>query len=119
MMSSPSSIKAFARMLIACSDPVVIMLTHRGDMCLLARHPQFAAGMWSCLAGFVEPGETFEEAVRRETLEEAGITTGKVTYHASQPWPFPMSVMIGCLAEATSDAITVDTTELEGARWFS
>lgn len=101
------------------TDPVVIMLTYRGDDCLLGRQPQFAAGMWSCLAGFVEPGETFEEAVRRETLEEAGIMTGKVVYTASQPWPFPMSLMIGCIAEATSQDITIDPNELEAARWFS
>lgn len=101
------------------TDPVVIMLTMRGEYCLLGRQPQFPAGMWSCLAGFVEPGETIEEAVRRETLEEAGIRTGRVSYHATQPWPFPMSLMIGCLAEATSEEITLDEEELEGARWFS
>lgn len=100
------------------TDPVVIMLTARGDTCLMGRQPHFPPGMWSCLAGFVEPGETVEEAVRRETLEEAGITTGRVTYRASQPWPFPMSLMIGCLAEATSADIAVDRTELEDARWF-
>jgi NAD+ diphosphatase len=75
--------------------------------------------MWSCLAGFVEPGESVEEAVRRETLEEAGITCGRVTYFASQPWPFPMSLMIGCHARATSNKITVDRSELEDARWFT
>lgn len=100
------------------TDPVVIMLTARGDECLLGRQPQFAPGMWSCLAGFVEPGESIEEAVRRETLEEAGITTGQVTYHTCQPWPFPMSLMIGCLAEATSRDIVIDPNELEAARWF-
>lgn len=100
------------------TDPVVIMLTAAGDRCLMGRQPHFAPGMWSCLAGFVEPGETIEEAVRRETLEEAGISTGRVTYHACQPWPFPMSLMIGCLAEATSEAIAIDRNELEDARWF-
>lgn len=100
------------------TDPVAIMLTYSGDRCLLGRQPRFAPDMWSCLAGFVEPGETFEEAVRRETWEEAGITTGKVSYHSAQPWPFPMSLMIGCLAEATSTDIVIDTTELEAARWF-
>ena len=101
------------------TDPVVIMLAHRGDLCLMGRQPHFAPGMWSCLAGFVEPGETAEEAVRREVLEEAGIATGRVTYHSCQPWPFPMSLMIGCLAEATSDEIVMDAKELEGARWFT
>ncbi|MEP9350868.1 NAD(+) diphosphatase [Xanthobacter sp. KR7-225] len=100
------------------TDPVVIMLTAHGDACLLGRQPQFAPGMYSCLAGFVEPGESLEEAVRRETLEEAGIATGKVAYHACQPWPFPMSLMIGCLAEATSQDITIDPAEIEAARWF-
>jgi NAD+ diphosphatase len=74
--------------------------------------------MWSCLAGFVEPGESIEQAVRRETLEEAGITCGRVSYFASQPWPFPMSLMIGCHAEALTSDIVVDRTELEDARWF-
>jgi NAD+ diphosphatase len=74
--------------------------------------------MWSCLAGFVEPGESIEMAVRRETVEEAGILCGRVTYFASQPWPFPMNLMIGCHAEALSAEIVVDKTELEGARWF-
>jgi NAD+ diphosphatase len=100
------------------TDPVVIMLAVHGDQCLLGRQPRFPKGMWSCLAGFVEPGETVEEAVRRETLEEAGIVCGRVTYFASQPWPFPMSLMIGCHAEAVTTEITVDRTELEDARWF-
>jgi NAD+ diphosphatase len=100
------------------TDPVVIMLVVHGDRCLLGRQPRFGKGMWSCLAGFVEPGETIEDAVRRETLEEAGVVCGRVTYFASQPWPFPMSLMIGCHAEALTAAITVDRTELEDARWF-
>ncbi|QRG08785.1 NAD(+) diphosphatase [Xanthobacter dioxanivorans] len=100
------------------TDPVVIMLTAAGDRCLLGRQPHFAPGMWSCLAGFVEPGESIEEAVRRETLEEAGIATGRVTYRTCQPWPFPMSLMIGCLAQATSRDIVIDRNELEDARWF-
>ena len=101
------------------TDPVVIMLAIDGDKCLLGRSPRFIPNMWSCLAGFMEPGEAIEDAVRRETLEEAGITTGRVRYLASQPWPFPSSLMIGCYAEATSRDIVVDTEELEGARWFS
>lgn len=101
------------------TDPVVIMLTALDDRCLLGRQPHFSPGMWSSLAGFVEPGETIEEAVRRETLEEAGVRTGKVRYLASQPWPFPMSLMIGCIAQATSEELVVDHNELEDARWFS
>jgi NAD+ diphosphatase len=100
------------------TDPVVIMLAVRGDRCLLGRSARFASAMWSCLAGFVEPGENVEEAVRREVREEAGIACGRVAYFASQPWPFPMSLMIGCHAEALTDDITVDAAELEGARWF-
>lgn len=101
------------------TDPVVIMLTYVGDRCLLGRQPRFAPDMWSCLAGFVEPGETIEDAVRRETLEEAGIATGRVAYRQTQPWPFPMSLMIGCLAEAISTDIVIDPLELEAARWFT
>lgn len=101
------------------TDPVVIMLIEDGDDCLLGRSARFAPGMWSCLAGFVEPGETFEEAVRRETLEETGVRTGAVTYLASQPWPFPMSVMIGMRGKALSREIAIDANELEAARWFS
>jgi NAD+ diphosphatase len=100
------------------TDPVVIMLAIDGDRCLLGRQTRFVKGMWSCLAGFVEPGETIEEAVRRETREEAGITCGKVRYFATQPWPFPMSLMIGCHAEALTSDILVDRSELEDARWF-
>ena len=101
------------------TDPVVIMLAVDGERCLLGRSPRFVPTMWSCLAGFVEPGEAIEDAVRRETVEEAGIGCGRVRYFASQPWPFPMSLMIGCFAEALTRKITIDTTELEGARWFS
>ena len=100
------------------TDPVVIMLAINGDRCLLGRQTRFVKGMWSCLAGFVEPGETIEEAVRRETREEAGIACGKVRYFATQPWPFPMSLMIGCHAEALTSDIAIDTSELEDARWF-
>ena len=81
--------------------------------------PRFVPTMWSCLAGFVEPGESIEDAVHRETREEAGITCGRVTYFASQPWPFPTSLMIGCHAEARSRDIVIDREELEGARWFT
>jgi NAD+ diphosphatase len=101
------------------TDPVVIMLIVDGDNCLLGRSPRFAPTMWSCLAGFIEPGESFEDAVKRETREEAGIVCGRVKYYRSQPWPFPMTLMIGCHAEALSRDIVVDRTELEDARWFS
>ena len=100
------------------TDPVVIMLAVDRDRCLLGRSPRFVPSMWSSLAGFVEPGETFEEAVRRETLEEAGIACGRVRYFGSQPWPFPASLMIGCHAEATTRELQVDRAELEDARWF-
>jgi NAD+ diphosphatase len=104
------------------TDPVVIMLAIRGEgaaeRVLLGRQKQFLAGMYSALAGFMEPGETIEDAVRRETLEESGIAVGRVAYHASQPWPFPMSLMIGCHAEALGDEIRRDESELEDCRWF-
>jgi len=99
-------------------DPVVIMLAVSGNRCLLGRQARFAPLMWSCLAGFVEPGESIEQAVRREIQEEAGIICGRIVYFASQPWPFPMSLMIGCHAQALSFDITVDRSELEDARWF-
>ncbi len=101
------------------TDPVAIMLAVDGERCLLGRSPHFPEGMYSCLAGFIEPGETIENAVRREIFEESGIRVGRVAYYASQPWPFPHSLMIGCHAEAISDAITFDGSELEDCRWFS
>jgi NAD+ diphosphatase len=101
------------------TDPVVIMLAVRGDRGLLGRSGRFGATMWSCLAGFVEPGEAMEDAVRRETQEEAGVKCGRVKYLYSQPWPFPMSLMNGCLAEALNDDLTMDKNELVDLRWFS
>jgi NAD+ diphosphatase len=101
------------------TDPVVIMLVTSGEKCLLGRQKQFPAGMWSCLAGFVEAAETIEDAVRREIFEESGIRCTDVTYYMTQPWPYPSSLMIGCSARATSDEIVVDHAELEDARWFS
>jgi NAD+ diphosphatase len=101
------------------TDPVVIMLVTRGDNCLLGRQARFVPGMYSCLAGFVSQGETIEDAVRREVVEEAGIRVERVRYLTSQPWPFPSSLMIGCLAKATSTEITIDATELEDAKWFT
>jgi NAD+ diphosphatase len=99
-------------------DPVVIMLAIDGERCLLGRQARFAPGMYSALAGFLEPAETIEEAVRREVKEEAGIRIGRVAYHSSQPWPFPSSLMIGCHAEALSTDVQPDANELEACRWF-
>ena len=101
------------------TDPVVIMLATDGERALLGRQPRFQPGVFSCLAGFLEPGETIEDAVRRETQEESGIRIGRVRYHASQPWPFPTSLMIGCFAEAVSTDIRRDEEELEACRWFA
>jgi NAD+ diphosphatase len=101
------------------TDPVVIMLVHFGDKCLLGRQKHFPPGMWSCLAGFVEAAETIEDAVRREIFEESGIRCTDVTYYMTQPWPYPSSLMIGCSARATTDTVVVDHSELEDARWFS
>ncbi|HWW36578.1 MAG TPA: NAD(+) diphosphatase [Xanthobacteraceae bacterium] len=100
------------------TDPVVIMLPIKGDRCVLGRSPRFPPTMWSCLAGFCEPGESIEEAVRREVAEEVGVTCARVRYFASQPWPFPSSLMIGCHAEAVSDDVVIDKSEIEDARWF-
>lgn len=99
-------------------DPVAIMLVRLGDRCLLGRQSRFPPGMWSCLAGFVEPGETIEEAARREIMEEAGVRLGVVRYELSQPWPFPSQLMIGLDCEALSEEITPDLDELEDVRWF-
>jgi NAD+ diphosphatase len=101
------------------TDPVVIMLAVRGDRCLMGRAPQFPEGRYSCLAGFMEPGETIDDAVRREIAEETGVRIGRVKYLQAQPWPFPSSLMIGCLAEALSDEITIDPAEIADARWFT
>jgi len=99
-------------------DPVVIMLATMGERCLLGRGLRRPGARFSCLAGFMEPGETLEEAVRREVLEESNIRVGRVRYLASQPWPFPSTLMIGCLAEALTEEITIDPEELGEARWF-
>lgn len=100
------------------TDPVVIMLVTHGNDVLLGRSPAWPEGMYSLLAGFVEPGETIEAAVRREVREEADIVAGQVTYLASQPWPFPMSLMFGCAAEAKTRDIKVDPAEIEDAFWM-
>ena len=101
------------------TDPVVIVVVSRGGRALLGRSGRFPGNLYSALAGFMEPGESVEEAVRREVEEEAGIRVGAVRYVFSQPWPFPASLMLGCLAEGLSDAIAIDPEELEDARWFS
>jgi NAD+ diphosphatase len=99
-------------------DPVVIMLAVRGERCLLGRGHRRPGARFSCLAGFMEPGETLEEAVRREVLEESGIRIGRVRYLASQPWPFPSSLMMGFLGEALTEEITIDPEELAEVCWF-
>jgi len=101
------------------TDPVVIMLVTHGNDVLLGRSPHWPEGMFSLLAGFVEPGESLETAVRREVAEETGIACGTVGYLASQPWPFPASLMVGCRAEAMGRDITLDQNELEAAIWVS
>ena len=101
------------------TDPAVIMVAWQGDRCILGRQKVWAPGTYSALAGFVEPGETIEEAVRREVKEEVGLDVDEVVYYASQPWPFPASLMIGCFAHVPSDEIEVDPLELDTARWFS
>jgi len=125
---SPSAIfrGGWARRCDACNaehyprvDPVVIMLATFEDRLLLGRQPQYPPGRYSALAGFVEPGETIEAAVARELNEEAGINVSHVRYIASQPWPFPSSLMIGCTAVATGDALIIDHDELDDARWFT
>ncbi|MHA1127670.1 MAG: NAD(+) diphosphatase, partial [Alphaproteobacteria bacterium] len=101
------------------TDPVVIMLVTNGNDILLGRSPFWPDGMYSLLAGYMEPGECVEEAVRREVFEETGVTVGAVEYLASQPWPFPSSLMIGCHAHATSRDLTLDPVEIEDAKWIS
>lgn len=101
------------------TDPVVIMLITHGNSVLMGRSPGWPEGMYSLLAGFVEPGETLEAAVRREVFEEAGVRVGAVTYLSSQPWPFPASLMFGCHGAATSRQITIDPVEIEAAMWVN
>ena len=101
------------------TDPAVIMLVVKGDMCLLGRTHNFRPGMYSTLAGFVEPGESLEEAVAREVFEETGVRVGEVRYLGSQPWPFPASVMLGFHAVAETTELRIDPKELDDARWVS
>ncbi|MEP3760520.1 MAG: NAD(+) diphosphatase [Marinomonas sp.] len=101
------------------TDPVTIMLVENDGKLLLGRQPRFPARSFSALAGFVEPGETIEEAVAREVHEEAGLRVHNVEYIATQPWPFPSQLMIGCYSETNETEITLDVEELEEARWFT
>ena len=103
------------------TDPVVIMLVTDGERCLLGHEGRFQKEprMYSTLAGFIEPGEDLEHAVRREIFEEAGIDVGEVRYHSCQPWPFPHSLMLGALGLAKTTEINIDPNEIEEARWFS
>lgn len=125
-VKSEAAIGGWQRTCPACAtphfprtDPVVIMLITHGNSVLLGRSPHFPEGMYSLLAGFVEPGEPIEAAVRREVMEEANIRVGDVSYMASQPWPFPSSLMIGCRGTAMSHEITIDKTELADALWLT
>ena len=101
------------------TDPVVIMLPYVGERCMLGRQEAWPKGMFSALAGFLEPGESIEEACARELNEEAGLSTLKVRYHSTQPWPYPSSLMIGLIAEVEDDEGTPDQTELSEVRWFT
>jgi NAD+ diphosphatase len=101
------------------TDPVVIMSVICGQELLLGRQSSWPQGMYSTLAGFMEPGEAIEEAVAREVFEESGVKVKAVHYLTSQPWPFPSSLMIGALAETDDPKLTIDTSELETARWFA
>ena len=124
--ATESTIAGYKRCCPACSaehfprtDPVVIMMVTRGDRCLLGRQKRFPPGLFTCLAGFIEPAETVEHAVRRECFEEAGIRCSRVRYLGSQPWPFPSQLMLACEAQADDEQITIDGHELSEARWFT
>ena len=101
------------------TDPAIIVLVAKGHRCLLGRQSSWPEGRYSTIAGFVEPGESLEDAVRREVYEETNIRVGDVRYHSSQPWPFPSSLMLGFVAEAVTETISLNDGELEDARWFS
>lgn len=101
------------------TDPAIIVLVADGDRCVLGRQADWPEGRYSTIAGFVEPGESLEDAVRREVYEETNIRVGAVRYHSSQPWPFPSALMLGFIAEATSEKINLNDGELDDARWFT
>jgi NAD+ diphosphatase len=100
-------------------DPAIIVLVTDGKRCLLGRQEDWPEDSYSTIAGFAEPGESLEDAVRREVYEETNIQVGQVTYHSSQPWPFPSALMLGFVAEATSEDIALNDKELEDAQWFT
>jgi NAD+ diphosphatase len=100
-------------------DPAIIVLVENGESCLLGRQQNWPEGRYSTIAGFVEPGESLEDAVRREVYEETNIRVGRVSYHSSQPWPFPAALMLGFIAEARSTDIELNDGELEDAQWFT
>ena len=100
-------------------DPAIIVLVSDGERCLLGRQTNWPEGRYSTIAGFVEPGESLEDAVRREVYEETNVHTSNVAYHSSQPWPFPSALMLGFVAKATSEAIVLNDGELEDAQWFT
>ena len=108
-----------SQVLFPRTDPAIIVLVARGNHCLLGRQSSWPEGRYSTIAGFVEPGESLEDAVRREVYEETNIRVGDVRYHSSQPWPFPSSLMLGFIAEALSGDIQLNDGELEDARWSS
>jgi NAD+ diphosphatase len=108
-----------SQVLFPRTDPAIIVLVSNGDHCLLGRQPSWPEGLYSTIAGFVEPGESLEDAVRREVYEETNILVGDVRYHSSQPWPFPSSLMLGFIAGAVSEEISLNDGELEHASWFS
>lgn len=107
------------RQLFPRVDPAIIVLVHKDGRCLLGRQASWPEGRFSTIAGFVEPGESLEDAVRREVYEETNVRVGKIAYHSSQPWPFPSSLMLGFVAEATTTEIELHDGELEEARWFA
>jgi len=108
-----------AREIFPRTDPAVIVLVHDGERCLLGRQASWPQDRYSTIAGFVEPGESLEDAVRREVYEETNVRVGAVHYHSSQPWPFPSALMLGFIARATTDTITLNDGELEDAQWFT
>ena len=111
--------KGCARTLFPRVDPAIIVLVGDGDRCLLGRQPTWPEGLYSTIAGFVEPGESLEDAVRREVYEETNIRVGDVRYESSQPWPFPSSLMLGFYADALTTDIVLNDAELEDARWYA
>lgn len=111
--------KGCGKMMFPRVDPAIIVLVSDGKRCLLGRQASWPEGRYSTIAGFVEPGESLEDSVRREVLEETNVRVGKISYHSSQPWPFPAALMLGFIAEAESQQIKLNDGELEDARWFT